>query len=365
MTTEHLNDSQIAVATQMAGSIGNLIQMMNDPNLLALASFLRLRRKKRLPLYTNNQVFVRNDPLQLAKLPDRIGNRSVIKLSDELFFGAIVGNQRIGTLFLTNNDFAKALQYDSTLIQRMPLNYIVAWDIDNHHWLHNSLRLGLYADHYFPAQYTNLGFMVRLLGSHVECVPLGSCQWDIDFLLSNMNRLRAERRIESPIGLHGHYQQFSERNQVVMSWNTVSKNCLLTNDLTYYTNLSQSERLTIWTSTCTHLIAPVNSDLPFRFYDGLITRSCLLVPYELQQQIKLLDLDQEDQSLLTFYARERLTETYMMNLVKQVKENWENFRQRQSKISVARMKEKIQEHHVADRVDRIFRLVDKMVAEDH
>jgi len=245
LTTEHVSHTQIAMATQMAENIRNVIQMMNDPDLLRLGSILRLRRQKRQPLYTKEQVFVRNDPLQLAKLPGRIGNRSVIKLSDELFFGAIVGNQRIGTLIVTNNDFAKALQYDSTLIQRMPLNYIVAWDIDNHHWLQNSMRLGLYADHYFPAHYTNLGIMVRLLGSQVECVPLGSCQWDIDFLLSNIKRLQAERRIKSPIGLHAHYQNFNERNQAVTSWNAVSKNCFLSNDLTYYTNLSQSERLTI------------------------------------------------------------------------------------------------------------------------
>lgn len=331
----------------------SLVKLLNDQKILSLSDFLNNRIKLRKNLFTPDVLFVRNDPIQLVNLPDKIASTKILKLEDEIFFGALINNQRIGTILLTNNDFARARGYNADFCDITPTNFIIGWDIDSHHWFDNSFQLALFADIYVPAQYQCSELFARFCPSTIGVVPLGSLQWELEFLIQHSSILFKDRDSSKPTGIHGYYQDYIYRNSIIERWHEVSDQCFLAQNLTPYSSLSPIDRLGFWAQTTTHLVSPVNGDLPFRFFDALITRSAVLVPSELEHAVSRLGLDLADQALIQYFNPSELTVNMMEKLKVNAKVRWEYSRIQAMRTNIS-LESRIGTHHVSSRIAEIL-----------
>jgi len=150
----------------------------------------------------------------------------------------------------------------------------------------------------------------------------------------------------------------------VSQWNTVSPHCLLSNNLTSYSSLSPSERLGFWTGTTTHLVVPVNGDLPFRFFDGLITLSCLLMPFNLKHQVNMLNLDEGEKNLIVYFRPSTLTSDEMNRLIEMCRHQWEQVIAGGADEITKDIEARVKNHHVSNRIERLIREVDEIMHED-
>jgi hypothetical protein len=354
---DSLNQKSISsMLTGLSAHAKALLRDLNQKEVLSVSEYLSKRFETRKSLFIPKRLHVRNDPLQLANLPTRIDDVEIIKLDDDLFFGALINNQRIGSILISNNDFAKAREYSPNFIHTFPSNFIIAWDIDSHHWFDNSFQLALFADLYLPAHYQCVELYERLIGRPLEVVPLASIQWPLEFLWENADQLITARVSSAPVGVHGFYPDYRFRNTIVEKWREVSSQCLLATNLTPYSSLSEKARLQFWTSSTTHLVAPVNGDLPFRFFDALATRSAVLVPNELKRAVNQLGLNDIDRSLVIFFDANDLSRDSMERLISIASFNWHSVRL-QCQRSNCSLRDRISAHHVNSRIAMITKRI--------
>jgi len=331
-----------------------ILGCINNAELKEFRHSLRQRLAVRKHLHSNERIFVRDDPIQLAQLPPRINHVEVVKLADPYFFGALLGNQRVGTLLMTNNDFAFAKRYNYSFTSVPNNNFLIGWDFDNHHWLDNSFSFGNYVDIYFPAHVINLHTLMQAFGEQSKAIPIGSLQWTLEFLEASTTQLLAPRESNLPIGEHGFYEKFTKRNEIVSSWARVSPDCTLNPDLRSYTSLAQQARLTYWLKSTTHLVVPSGGDLPARFFDALITRSCVLLPEDLRNTIDLLPIDDYDKHLVQFFDPGALTDRHMSDLIQLGIHRWSTVNSEDRATPLGRFKERLLALHITTSVSKML-----------
>jgi hypothetical protein len=156
----------------------------------------------------------------------------------------------------------------------------IAWDWDNHHWLDVSTFLAAHTDIYTPAHHENLYLLSRynwLIAGPVYC---SSVQWSSLFLKENLSTILNAERLESPLGMHIPYAQFSFRIQMISTLNQHYPTIGFSSHS--FHQRSPLDRLKEWTAHTTHWIAPVLNDVPIRIFDALITGGIPIVPASLQ-----------------------------------------------------------------------------------
>jgi hypothetical protein len=195
---------------------------------------------------------------------------------------------------LTNNVLSK-IGIDEMLKYRFehPNDIIIIHDYDNHHWFKMSLMALIVADLYIPGHNRIPPLFKQILHHKFLHIPVGCIQWSRELLLMNAGKIINCNREVAILGAHSYYPQFPYRNRVVNTFNSKFSEVRFIDSHKEFHNLSEQEKLTKWVNAKLHLIAPVEDDLPIRFFDTLITGGLPLIPLHLHGRIKELLIPDE------------------------------------------------------------------------
>jgi hypothetical protein len=145
-----------------------------------------------------------------------------------------------------------------------------------------SVQCSLLSDFYFPGQFVVAPYLHQLAIHPIRTVPIGSIQWELDFLISNIGVIVSQTRKNKISGKHTPYVRFPYRNKVVATFaQTFNEVGFI--DTTQFHDQSQESKLSSWIDSGFHLIVPVGGDIPIRFFDALVTGGIPVVPYSMTQ----------------------------------------------------------------------------------
>jgi hypothetical protein len=183
-------------------------------------------------------------------------------------------------VMLNNNDFSGATPEQLAAYQELYLEatdtIFIVWDCDNHHWLRLGLLLALHSDYYVPAHPENYAVYSKFNSNIQQHMPLGCVQWSVELLKKNIDLLIGNQRSDLPLGFHGFYSCFTMRNSIISTMAQHSQSIGFSSGA--YREKKPEENLLTWASHKIHFVAPVNSDLPYRIFDGLLTGGVVMVP---------------------------------------------------------------------------------------
>jgi hypothetical protein len=169
----------------------------------------------------------------------------------------------------------------------------VGWDWDNHHTVHISSIIAAGSDIYCHAHFNN-DYEMACLTDRRSRVAVATFQWSEDMILSQMNYLMANKRINDPLGWHCRYGLFGHREKVVTHLSqSHSKIGLLEHSDSYFQR-PKLERLQEWGNHKAHWVVPTLNDLPCRVFDALITGGIPIIPLFLKDDPELSGLDEQD-----------------------------------------------------------------------
>lgn len=269
---------------QISDVHGKITDFLQDEELFFL-NYHRGQRQKKFQLRNNDNThrkiylgpLLRNVELQgydVEMLPSNF--LSLMEKNAAEFQEKITG----AYVILNNNDFSGAtpnqLEAYLDLYHAAQDTIFVVWDGDNHHWLSLGLLLAMHSDYYFPAHPENYSIYSKFNADIQQHNPLGCIQWKKDLLKNEIDNLLTNERKDGPLGSHGFYSKFSMRNKIISTMSSRVQSVGFSNG--EYRGKTEKENLLEWASYKLHFVVPVNSDLPYRIFDGLITGGIVFVP---------------------------------------------------------------------------------------
>ena len=260
--TEFLQDEELFFVNYHRGQKQKNFQLRNNGN--------TLRKIYLGPLLRN----VEMEGYDFEILPSNF--LWLIESNPTEFLAKIIG----AYVILNNNDFSGStpsqLEAYLNLYLAAKDTIFIIWDGDNHHWLSLGLLLALHSDYYFPAHPENYSIYSKFNTDIQQHNPLGCIQWKKILLKNQIDILLTNNRKDGPLGSHGYYSKFSMRNKIISTMSPRVPSVCFSNG--EYRGKTEIENLTEWASYKLHFVVPVNSDLPYRIFDGLITGGVVLVP---------------------------------------------------------------------------------------
>lgn len=244
------------------------------------------RKKRRIEKYKSTDkkyILVVVDPPNLIKatrLSDIDGYEAVT--IDRLSIGPPSG-ETSGIIVFTNNVISKIASRGELFIKIRLLwqNFIfICHDYDNHHWYPMSKLSAEFSDFYFPAHPCGFGWTEEFPSYTKTFVPCGSIQWSKETLIRFIQDEIFCKRSDEPLGGHTRYPRFGYRNTIIEKFAQQYHEIRFVNTEQFHM-LTEEQKLDSWKHSKVHLIAPVNSDVPIRFFDALITGGLPIVPTEL------------------------------------------------------------------------------------
>ncbi len=194
---------------------------------------------------------------------------------------------------LTSNTVNRiGLESFARLVDRTPETLYAIHDIDSHHWYPMGILLAGLADIYLPGHPDSFLLPSRINPHVVGGIPIGSTQWEREFLIERFADVATIPRCDTPFGPHSYYPDFKYRNQLVATFSQYSPGIRLqvTTETNGFLKKSPLDRWVEWASHKIHLIAPVSNDIPNRFFDALITGGLPLVPTGLRTHLLSLGI---------------------------------------------------------------------------
>jgi len=240
------------------------------------------RKRERFATQSTLHAYLLCDPpnLALGNLHHpRVSKTTKIHSSNaEEIYSVLTSEQTPSLVLLTNNVLAKiGLSEFILLREKTPHCLYIIQDYDCHHWYRMSVQCALLSDIYVPGHPTTPPF-VKLICSHrLQTVPIGSIQWEKDFLLDNLPLILSKDRPVQIAGKHSLYARFPYRNKLIATFGNHFPNVGFT-DTQHFHQWTQAEKLKDWTQSMFHFVAPVSCDIPIRVYDALVTGGIPLVP---------------------------------------------------------------------------------------
>ena len=167
-----------------------------------------------------------------------------------------------------------------------------AWFWDNHHHHQLNLRTAMLADVVFVSHWherQHLNIPIALAGAHI---PAYSRQWSPGAIARYYpGGLPAERR-NSLFGGFGRYAWAVERNRFVEALSAAAaENSLTLGKIDDYFQVPFAERLRTWVEHKVQLVVPLNHDVSTRVFESLMTGQIPLVPDDVPDIDRLIDLD--------------------------------------------------------------------------
>jgi hypothetical protein len=202
--------------------------------------------------------------------------------------------QRPCFVILTNNVLAKiGIREFRQITNRAENCLFIIHDYDCHHWLQMSAQCILLSDLYIPAHDT-VGSMNRLLNtSHNPRIPIGSIQWDYEFLVSRIDLMCQDERPVVIKGRHSQYSRFPFRNRLIATFNQHFREICFTDTIAFH-QLSQLEKFADWHDTQLHFVAPVSTDVPIRVFDALVTGGIPVIPVSMESAVSEYGLSKQN-----------------------------------------------------------------------
>jgi hypothetical protein len=247
------------------------------------------RKRERFATQPTFNAYLLCDPpnLALGSLHHpRVSKTTKIHTSNaEEIYSVLSAEQTPSLVLLTNNVLAKIGLSGFILLREKTLHCLyVIQDYDCHHWYRMSVQCALLSDVYVPGHPTTPPF-VKLICSHrLQTVPIGSIQWEKDFLLDNLPLILSTDRPVQIAGKHSLYARFPYRNRLIATFGTHFPNVGFT-DTHHFHQWTQAEKLKDWTQSMFHFVAPVSCDIPIRVYDALVTGGMPVVPKAMAQSL--------------------------------------------------------------------------------
>jgi hypothetical protein len=207
------------------------------------------------------------------------------------------GNRSVGPIIMTNNQLAQLMRtFDSTTLSNIRFIWggfpFVVHDFDNHHWYQVTFFAQVFADFYFPAHPNIEANLSADLLSIQQPIPIGSIQWESNFLENNKLKIIRADRSDRPLGRHNYYEKFKIRNRTIATLNQYFDDVKINFDQEYE-HTDTGNRLLEWCGRKLHFIAPVNGDIPIRFYDAIITGGLPLIPKSLESAVRFFEVPEE------------------------------------------------------------------------
>ena len=251
----------------------------------------QISERKNLELIYTKQSYPNVDPKVLAQrleqllwtMPElSIRVRSLDRNQIPLFVHhSSTNNDKQGTiLYLTSNDLPEPSLLINNLKEDNPNLYTFVHDHDNHHLVSRSLALSSSCNAYIPAHpHYNHFYYLASSGQSTQVVPPPVTQFSLQYLKSIS--LSTDARINSPLGIHAFYKQFTLRNSLIeqLSQTYVDVRFL---DQWPYTGSTDPSRLTEWERYKATIVLPTASDIPIRIFDSLVTGSIPILPTSLR-----------------------------------------------------------------------------------
>ena len=287
-------------------------------------SFVAIAQRKQVYWDYKRSVFLKSGirrlvllgpPGNLWEAPDTLDGLTVEKLDADQLRSQLKADAEgvrlafAGSCFvLTNNVLAKITPSGFIeLYKRLPESLFLAHDYDNHHWFEMSAQCALLCDLYAPGHINDYTLASRLGARILAGIPIGSVQWSDAFVAAHRNEIFSMPRAIGPLGKHHPYPKFRFRNQVIARLQSDWPDVGFVNAGAFHVKTAQ-ERWAEWVGHHFHLIAPVSSDVPIRFFDALLTGGVPLVPVALKA------------SLDSYGVPDRFYATYGMNDLAQPKD---------------------------------------------
>ena len=252
------------------------------------------RKKERFAKQPSVTAYLLCDPPNLAlgnlRHP-RVSKTTKIHSSNaEEIYSVLNSEPTPSLVLLTNNVLAKIGLSEFILLREKTSHCVyVIQDYDCHHWYRMSVQCALLSDIYVPGHPTTPPF-VKLICSHrLQTVPIGSIQWEKDFLLDNLPLILSKDRPVQIAGKHSLYARFPYRNKLIATFGTHFSNVGFT-DTQHFHQWTQAEKLKDWTQSRFHFVAPVSCDIPIRVYDALVSGGVPVVPKVMAQSLQAVGI---------------------------------------------------------------------------
>ena len=264
-------------------------------------NFAAIAQRKQIYWDYKRQVFLKTGikrlvllgpPANLWEAPDSVDGLPVLKLDASVLKSqldadptavrvAFAGN----CVILTNNVLAKLMPSGFIqLYRRLPETLFIAHDYDNHHWFEMSAQCAMLCDLYVPGHINDYTLAGRLGTRILAGIPIGSVQWSDDFIVAHREAIFSVSRQIGPLGRHHPYPKFRFRNQLIARLQTDWPDVGFVNASEFHVKTAE-DRWAEWVGYHFHLIAPVSSDVPIRFFDALLTGGVPLVPIALKASL--------------------------------------------------------------------------------
>jgi len=302
VTVDNLNKALVELGkSQLLNKMNDLVQTAESTNLFPYAfekAQLRNHKNKFFRENTLNNIIVVVNPTNYINVSDEVDGYQIKKMPEadlvELCENESLREQqlRASIVILTNNNLAKITpSIFSKLVSKCLNTLFVIHDFDNHHWHDMSFNCALLSDVYAPAHLADFSLVARITPTIKLGVPCGTIQWTKEFLIENLDRLISMPRKHGPLGKHTYYSKFKYRNSVL---STVNKHYPAVGFIeSDFHSRNETDRWVEWANYPLHWIAPVNNDLPLRFFDSLITGGIPLIPLSLKPYIDFLKIPPE------------------------------------------------------------------------
>lgn len=278
--------------------LNDVISSIEAENFFPIAYYKdqeRIRKREFFSAHGFSRIIVITNPSNYGNVSEVIKGEVIETIADgdllTLSSNMLECRKRLegAIVIMTNNNVAKINATSlATLIEATPNTIYVIHDFDNHHWHDHSIKCALLADVYAPAHLSDLALVSRINPVVVACIPGGTIQWGKTFLFKHFPEMLKNKRLSIPLGMHSYYEKFRFRNSVLATVNKHFESVgWLKKD---FHGRSDLERWAEWINYPIHWIAPVNNDLPLRFFDSLISGGIPLVPSGLKPYLNILGI---------------------------------------------------------------------------
>ena len=274
-----------------------LEQRIDNTDLFQIAVRKALELEKKAAYFTRQteyRAFLLCDPPNLAlgklKHPAVSHTTKIHSSKAQEIFQQLNADPSPAFVLLTNNVLAKiGIAEFLQLRELTPHCLYIIQDYDCHHWYRMSAQCALLADIYVQGHFHTPPY-VNLIASHpIKTIPIGSIQWEMDFLLANLPAILSQDRPVAISGKHSLYARFPYRNKLIATFGNAFPNVGFT-DTHQFHQWTQEDKLRDWTSASLHFIAPVSCDLPIRVFDALVTGGKPVVPYAMASWLYALEI---------------------------------------------------------------------------